>query len=1010
MLVEQSVVCPLLIGRDAPLSAGFDMLDRVRCGTGGALLVSGEAGIGKSRFVRALVERARATGFLSLHGACFETDSAHPYAPLLDLVRTCASTTSPALAAHYFEDAAPELVTLFPELRSIFPDSVAREAVDPEDDRRRLFHSFTAAISALGSVQPLLLVIEDVHWSDDATLDLLLHLARRITSQAIALILTFRSDEIGLRLHRLLADFDRAHCASEVKLRPLARSDVSTMLQSIFGTHAAFGTPFVGSLHEITEGNPFFIEEMLKALLEEGDLVLGDGAWRARSLELVPVPRTATEAVARRLSALTPGAREVASIAAVAGRRFDFDLLEILTRHDEPELLVLVRELVDAQLVVEETANRFAFRHALTREAMRARLLARERVALHRAIAQALAQKYDERAHDADEALSYHLFEAGDWDTARLYARRAAERALTLSAPREALQHFDRAVTATVNAGARPEAVLLTGRGRANEILGLFAQAREDFGAALLLARETCDDRSAWLALYALGMLWAARDYERAGDYRRAALDVARSIGDPSLIARSLNRVGNWFVNRENPRAGIPYHDEALSIFERADDQRGIAETVDLLAMSYHMAGAQQRAVVAYERSIDLFTATDDRRALTNALSVMVACGPSHHASAGAVAASIHASELLASERAIHLAADIGWRAGEAFSQYLFADCLAWRGEYARALRLAHASLAIAQEIEHLEWQCGARRVLGVIALDLFDEEGALAQLTAAHAIAERLGSATWLRWTGAPLAIAMARASRPDGAAIILDAVDRKVPRSAADGAARANRTLGERFMNLARAEVALARGDAADAVELIGDGEAEGTPRASLLRAQALAMLERCDEAIVAVRLARDDARLQGARPLLWRIDAAEGSMHLARRRRLEARRLFDAARETAAEIGRALDDWALEETFRSGVDRLAPPPSARTASQQAKATFGGLTRRERDTAGLVAQGKSNRDIARLLGISERTAEGYVAAALAKLHYSARTQLAVWAAGQGLVIEDARKGRSRG
>ncbi len=821
MLVEQRVVCPLLIGRDAPLAAGFNALDRVRSGDGGAVLVSGEAGIGKSRFVRALVERARATGFLSLHGACFETDRAHPYAPLLDLVRTCASTTSPALAAHYFEGASAELVTLFPELRSIFPESVARGAVDPDDDRRRLFHSFTAAINALGSVQPLLLVIEDVHWSDDATLDLMLHLARGITSQAIALVLTFRSDEIGLRLHRLLADFDRAHCASELKLRPLAESDVSTMLQSIFGMQAAFGTPFVGSLHEITEGNPFFIEEMLKALLEDGDLIKRDGAWRAKSLELLPVPRTATEAVARRLSALTAEAREVASIAAVAGRRFDFELLKTLTRHDEPELLVVVRELVDAQIVVEETADRFAFRHALTREAMRARLLARERVTLHRAIAHALAQKYDERAHDADEALSYHLFEAGDWDTARRYALRAAERALTLSAPREALQHFDRAVTATINAGVRPGAVLLTGRGRANEILGFFDQAGEDFGAALLVARETGDDRSAWLALHALGMLWAARDYERAGDYRRTALEVARGIDDPSLIARSLNRVGNWFVNREDPRAGIPYHDEALSIFERADDQRGVAETVDLLAMSYHMAGAQQRAVAAYERSIDLFSAGDDRRALTNALSVILACGPSHHASAGAVTASIHAGELLASERAIRLAGDIGWRAGEAFSRYLFADCLAWRGEYARALRLARASLSIAEEIEHLEWQCGARRVLGVIALDLFDVAGALAQLTAAHAIAERLGSATWLRWTGAPMAIGLARASRPDEAATVLDAVDRRVPLSATNGIARANRTLGERFMNLARAEIALARGDAATAVELIGDGE---------------------------------------------------------------------------------------------------------------------------------------------------------------------------------------------
>jgi predicted ATPase len=119
VIVEQAVVCPLLIGREAPLTAGFHALERARAGHGGTVLVSGEAGIGKSRFLRAMSDEARARGFLTLQGACFETDRAHPYAPLLDLVRALAATTSPSLAAHAFAPAAVELVTLFPELRSV---------------------------------------------------------------------------------------------------------------------------------------------------------------------------------------------------------------------------------------------------------------------------------------------------------------------------------------------------------------------------------------------------------------------------------------------------------------------------------------------------------------------------------------------------------------------------------------------------------------------------------------------------------------------------------------------------------------------------------------------------------------------------------------------------------------------------------------------------------------------------------------------------------------------------
>jgi DNA-binding CsgD family transcriptional regulator len=504
-----------------------------------------------------------------------------------------------------------------------------------------------------------------------------------------------------------------------------------------------------------------------------------------------------------------------------------------------------------------------------------------------------------------------------------------------------------------------------------------------------------------------LGMLWSARDYERAGEYRRAALEASRTIGEAPLVAHSLNRVGNWFVNREDPHSGIPYHDEALAIFERANDRRGIVETVDLLAMAHHIAGAEDTAIQLLERSIEIFEELEDRRGLVNALAVLQVCGPSHHSSAGPVGTSARIPGLLTSELPVKLAAEIGWRAGEAFSRYILADCLAWRGEYERALQLARESLSIAQEIEHREWQCASRRVLGVIALNLFDMPEALAQLKAAHDIALRLGSAVWIRWTAAPLAIALARAGRLEEAKTLLDDIDRIVPLSSAGDALLTCRTLGERLMTVARAEVAHESGASAAALELVSEQDIEGTPRAGLLRAQALAALERWDEATITLAKARNDAGHQGARPLLWRIDAAEGVVHLGRRRRIDARRSFDAARSTAAELMSGIDDSSVVAAFWAAVDLLAPPPAKRTAGQAAKAAHGGLTRRERDTAALIAQGKSNRAIARALGIGERTVEGYVASAFTKLGFSSRSQIAVWAVEQGLV--DTKNAASR-
>ncbi|MEP7001013.1 MAG: AAA family ATPase, partial [bacterium] len=958
-----------MIGRAAPLTTVGHTLERALDSHGGTLLVSGEAGVGKSRLVRDMVERARASGFVTLQGACFEAERAQPYGPVLDLVRVLSITATPALAAHYFAPAGAELVTLFPELRSIFPDVTPRAAFDPEEDRRRLFHSLTEAVHALGRVQPLLIVIEDVHWSDDATLDLLLFLARSIGPRRVVLVLTFRSDEVEARLARLLADFDRARNASEISLRPLDQPEIAAMLCAIFGADSAFESSFIGSLHALTEGNPFFVEEVLKALVVDGDLVRVDSGWRARPLEHVRVPRTATEAVGRRLAGLSEAAREVASVAAVAGRRFDFDLLRALTPHSDAQLLSLVKELVGAQLVVEESVDRFAFRHALTRETIRTRLLARERVALHRAIAAALEQQQAGTTQDVADALAYHTFEAGDWEAAGRHALAAAARSLTLGATREALRQFEHAVTATEKMGRRAGADLLVARGRAHETLGAFAKADNDFVAALDAARSEGEPRGEWVALHALGMLWAARDYERAGSYRHEALDVARSIDDPILIARSLNRVGNWYVNREDPQASIPYHNEALAMFERADDRRGVAETVDLLAMASHIAGAQDTAVQLWERALPLFSDLDDRRAQANALSVLVICGPSHHSSAGPGCVSRHTAELLSSERAVRLATDIGWRAGEAFSRYLLADCLAWRGDFTRALRHARESLAIAEEMEHRQWQCGARRSLGAIALDLHALPEALTHLEAAYDIALRLGSAFWTRATAAPFAIALASAGRIQRATAVLDEVDRIVHGSATTTSSgdRSPRTLGERHLVIARASVALfggAPGDALAALAIIDEQEANRTPRVALLRAQAFAALERWDDATTALRVANAEARAQEARPLIWRITAAEGAVKLAQRHRLEARRLFDAARSDAAELIAALDEPDAKTIFQSYVDTVAPPPAARTAKQEAKATHGGLTRRERDTAALVAQGKSNRAIARALG----------------------------------------------
>jgi DNA-binding NarL/FixJ family response regulator len=219
---------------------------------------------------------------------------------------------------------------------------------------------------------------------------------------------------------------------------------------------------------------------------------------------------------------------------------------------------------------------------------------------------------------------------------------------------------------------------------------------------------------------------------------------------------------------------------------------------------------------------------------------------------------------------------------------------------------------------------------------------------------------------------------------------------------------TLGERQLWLARAELALAAqrperaleiADARLAVEHAANPKSVlGVVRLTLVRAEALLALERLDEATAALDAAREEATRQGARPLLWRIEAADGHVHRTRRERIEARQSFDRASAIAEELAQKLDDDALRAEFLNGVAAVIPSAPVPSAAQIAKAEADGLTRRERDVARLVALGKANKVIAHDLGIGERTVEGYVASALAKLGFDSRARLAAWAVTKGL------------
>jgi DNA-binding CsgD family transcriptional regulator len=1013
-----SAICPVLIGRTAQLD-NLDRLMRQACsGVGQMVLIAGEAGVGKSRLIAEAVARFRASqSELSacelrvLSGRCFEPDRVLPYAPLLEIVRADLATRSRDQIAAWYGADAGMLTRLLPELAEILPGTPP-PVTDTMQDQRQLTHALVRCLARLGThgEQPRLitrcLIVEDLHWSDDASLAALLALARQIESQPIALLLTYRTDEVQPELAAFLAALDREHLATEITLSRLALADAATMIGTILSAQHQIPEDLLESIYGVTEGNPFFVEEMLKSLLVTGEIAAPGDALDTKPFSELRLPRSVQLAVQRRLQQVNAEAREILILAAIAGRRFDFDLLQSVTGRDEARLLELIKQLINAQLVVEESADVFAFRHALTRAAVEADLLARERRTLHRAIADALEHRSGDTPdrHLAD--LAEHYFAAEMWGSALQYAQRAGTQAHALYAPRAAIKQFDRAIEAARRLGNKPPPEVCLARGHAHELLGDFERAHQDFANALAVAQASANHAAEWQSLIALGFLWSGRDFAQTGAYFQRALHLAQQMGDQTTIAHSLNRLGNWHMMIEQPVEARRHHETALAMFETLQDQRGLAETLDLLGTTSMSAGDPLRGAVYYQRAVTLFRNLNDQPGVTSALTMMALCGDQYLANTYLAAENDRTALSLGYvEEALATAHAIDWRSAEALASAVRGQVLCTAGAYGRALDAMQASLHIAVEIEHAQWQLYAHLMLGALYLDLLSLAPAYEHFAHALALAGDVGSLYWRRTVASFWASACVLQGEHDRANTLLqDVLEPDMPAL----------TMAQRHAWCALAELALARNNPKQAQTILDrlyaaaaniDPHAEHTiPRLAMLRADALVALGRLDQAETLLESSLATARWRGIRGGEWRILARLAALYQRQHRRDAAESAGSAARAIILDIAASLTDETLRETFvhraKAQLERL-PPASPRRAAKQ---EYGGLTTREREVAALIAQGYSNRALADALVVSERTIAKHVENILSKLGFSARAQVAAWAVEKSLAKRDER------
>ncbi|HMM43487.1 MAG TPA: LuxR C-terminal-related transcriptional regulator, partial [Thermomicrobiales bacterium] len=480
-----------------------------------------------------------------------------------------------------------------------------------------------------------------------------------------------------------------------------------------------------------------------------------------------------------------------------------------------------------------------------------------------------------------------------------------------------------------------------------------------------------------------LADLASGRDYARAGEYVRQAHALAREIEDSRLIARSLVQLGNWQVNRELVDEAEASLRLALPIFEAAGDRRGTAETLDLLGIVADIGGNVAEMCRSLERARDLYRDLDDRRGLSSVLAT-ITCAAGHPVfetvviPTGFTTADVTA---LATE-SLDLAHQIDWRAGEAYAFLNLGAHLAVVGDIGRASAAIDDGIRIAEEIDHQEWIVVGHLARGGLRRFLLDTESALEQFDSALALSRSSGTSHFQTYAAAIIAATHIDTGDLDAATASLATLDPRMP----------TRTVSQRFASMVRGMLALARGDAAAALEIaddllataIGVTSDADIPHVALLRGQALAALGRTDEAVTALHAAASGASARRLRCLLLRIHRAlEGALQAAGRTQ-EAEEASRAATAIASQIAATIPDDTERAAFLARA-RASLPPATPKAN--------GLTPREREVADAVARGLTNREIADALFIGQRTVETHVTNILAKLAFTTRSQIAVWA-----------------
>lgn len=572
-----------LVARGPEMTRLQEALESSAGGQGRLVLLSGEPGIGKTRLAQELTLAAHDRGFLIAAGRCYQPQQSVPYYPFLDALGMAYSGAPVSIrqqAAHRW----PYLARLLPDQLT----STAAPSSDSAEEQERLFRAVSSFVLALAEHDPVALLLDDLHWADSASLHLLQHLSRQTRAGRVLIVATYRDVAVhpDHPLEATLRDLSREQVMERVTLKRLGENETSTLITETVGELEAV-PEFAALVYRHTDGNPFFTQQVLQALVENGSLYQEGGRWQRRAIGEIEVPESVRSVIAQRVAHLSPEAQEVLQEASVLGPAFTFDdLLQMKspsggTPDIEDALDTALADAASFRLVLLTGKDRYEFDHALTQHALYATLTPRRRRRLHLAAGESM-ENLPQRARSQRAAeMAWHFLQGDNEEKAIRYSLLAGDQAESVFAHQEAEQHYRTALELAGETGDATREV------EALEKLGVVLRTMGRYDEALELL-ET-----------------AARLQHQAGDLEGEGQVVAQ-IG----VLCNLSGAAEYGISRVRP---------LVETLETRPPTRSLALLYAALVRLYNFIGSQADQLDTTERLLDLTRQLTDDRLLAEA-------------------------------------------------------------------------------------------------------------------------------------------------------------------------------------------------------------------------------------------------------------------------------------------------------------------------------------------------------------------------------------------------------